>query len=550
MGAEGYRHKDPLCERAEGTPRVRTVCRSPSRRPRLFACALLALHISLPALAQSPRERVFTANQTAGTITAFDTDKIQAGGDVVDFRVPDTVTPVAAALGAPTEIALNPMLHYGYATEQISASLAVFDTLSNDNLVGGTSFGGQIKVRIPLSIAQPFGVAVTPDGRLAFVGNAARLTGVDGALPGVGGPTQDLVSVVDCEREVEIATIDVSAAGGLGPIDVVVSPDGTRCYVACVDSIILPGTPVVVAIDVATLSPFVAGFPVLLPTVDSPLQIAVTPANTFLYVACPIDNNGNGRGEVAFVDLATLTPGLLFALPAGAAPVDVFTNRASTIVYVCDAANVLVLVASIAAQAVVTNVLSIGGGPGFGSVARGCIDATDEFAYVTDPAGATAIQFRPPTNVTRRAFPADAGPVGTAVIALAELSAAGARNVQRVRESREDRNKGLCFIAGASYGDSEEVATLRAFRDLTLMPTKFGRSFVDLYYGSSPGIASVIASRDGVRASVRGALGPVAWLARQAMRPRGLLLAWIAVLAAIAAAAVAVRRLKARGRAA
>ncbi|MEK7867105.1 MAG: YncE family protein [Planctomycetota bacterium] len=549
MGAEGYWNRDPLCARAEGTPRARTGCRSPSSRPRFLAWGLLALHLSLPALAQSPRERVYTANQTAGTVTAFDTDKVQLGGDVVDFRVPDTITPVAPALSAPTEIALNPMLHYGYATEQTSSSLAVFDTLSNDNLVGGASFGGQIKVRIPLSIAQPFGVAVTPDGRLAFVSNAAAIAGIDGALPGVGGPTQNLVSVVDCDREVEIATIDVSAGGGLGPIDVVVSPDGSRCYVACIDSIAVPGTPCVIAIDVATLSPIVPGFPVFLPTIDTPLQIAITPANTFVYVACPIDNNGDGQGEVAFFNVATLTPGLVLGLGAGAVPIDVFTNRASTVFYVCDAGNVLVLVGSVAAQAIVTTVVTIGGGPTFASVTRGCIDATDEFAYVTDTVGAAAIQFSTSTNVTRQAFPSDADPVGIAVIALAELPAAGARNVQRVRESREDRNKGLCFIAGASYGDSEEVATLRAFRDLTLMPTKFGRSLVDLYYGSSPGIASVISSRDGVRTSVRGGLGPLAWLARQAIGPEGPLLAWVLVLAALLGAVAAARVLKARGRA-
>lgn len=550
MGAEGYWNRDPLCERAEGTLRAQTGCRSPSPRASLIAWAVLALHLSLPALAQSPRERVFTANQTAGTVTAFDTDKVQVGGDVVDFRVPDTITPVAPALNAPTEIALNPMLHYGYATEQTSSSLAVFDTLSNDNLVGGASFGGQLKTRIPLSIAQPFGVAVTPDGRLAFVGNAAAIAGIDGAFPGIGGPTQNLVSVVDCDREVEIATIDVTAGGGLGPIDVVCSPDGARCYVACIDSIAVPGTPCVIAIDVATLSPIVAGFPVFLPTTDTPLQIAITPANTFVYIACPIDNNGDGRGEVAFFNVATLTPGLVLGLGAGAVPIDVFTNRGSTVFYVCDAGNVLVLVGSVAAQAIVTTVVTIGGGPAFGSVTRGCIDATDEFGYVTDNAASTAIQFNALTNVTRRAFPADAGPIGTAVIALAELPAAGARNVQRVRESREDRNKGLCFIAGASYGDSDEVATLRAFRDLTLMPTKFGRSLVELYYGSSPGIASVISSRDGVRASVRGGLTPVAWVARLASGPDGPLLAWATVLAALAAAALAARRLKTRGTAA
>ncbi len=509
------------------------------------ASILFLVVFACPAAAQAPRERVFTANQAAGNVTAFDTDKVQLGVDVVDFRVPDTVTPVAPPLSDPTEVALNPMLHYGYATEQTSSSLVVFDTLSNDNLVAGGSFGGQIKTRIPLGVVQPFGVAVTPDGALAFVGNAARLAGVDGALPGVGGPTQDLVSVVDCLREVEIATIDVSAAGGLGPIDVAVSPDGRFCYVACVDSVALPGIPVVVAIDVATLTLAVPGFPVFLTTTDSPLQIAVTPNGAFAYIACPIDNNGDGRGEVAFVNLGTLTPGLVFGLGPGTLPVDVFTNRASTIAYVCDAGNVAVLVVSVAAQTVVTTVVTIGGGPALTSVSRGCVDATDEFGYVTDTAASSVIQFSLATNSTRRAFPADAGPIGIAAIALAQLDGAGAANVQRVRERREEDGGGLCFLATASYGPSDEVATLRAFRDLYLMPTKFGRSFVELYYGSSPGVASVIASHEGLRSSVREGLAPAAWVADRVLRPGGHLLVASAALLALAAAVFAARRRRA-----
>lgn len=500
---------------------------------------VLFLAYAPEALAQVPRERVFTANLGAGNITAFDTDKVQAP-DAIDFRVPDNAAPnpVLPGLLGPTEIALNPMLQAGYVTEQIGASLVVFDPLSNDNMdaAGAVSNGGQIMTRIPLSIAQPFGVAVTPNGRLAFVGNAARFSGVD-------GPTQDMISVVDCDLEVEIATIDVSVIGALGPIDVAVSPDGALVYAACTGGPLPTDPRVVAVIDVATLTPL---FTVLLPTVDTPFQIAVTPDNAFVYVACPIDNNGDGRGEVAFFDVPTLTTGLIAGLPGGALPVDVFVNRASSIVYICDNGNVLVLVATVATQSVITTVISFAGGPTFTSVTRGAGNRTDEFGYVTDNTASRAVQFSQATNVAVTTFPTDAGPVGIAVMALQELSAQGAAFVQRVRERREDRNKGLCFVATASYGQTDEVASLRAFRDLYLMPTKFGRSFVDLYYMGSPGVASVISSRDGVRACVREGLAPVVWCAGLLMHSGDTLLGGVAALLALAAGVVAGRRMLTR----
>lgn len=495
--------------------------RSTNRAQAWLGCMVLVLTCASMAAAQVPRDRVFSANQTTGTVTAFDTDK---GG--VQYRVPDTG--LYPALSTPTEVALNPMLKAGYATEQTAASLAVFDP------IGDFAAGGQIKTRIPLSITQPFGVAVTPDGRLAFVGNAARASGV-------GGPTQDMISVVDCEREVEIGTIDVSVLGALGPIDVACSPDGAFVYVACVGDLALAGNPRFVAvIDVATLAPL---FAVLMPTTDVPFQIAVTPDNAFVYIAC-LEFDGSGTGEVAFFDVPTLTTGLVAGLTAGANPTDVFTNRASSIVYVCDNANALVNVVSIAAQTVITNVISFGGGAQLDGASRGCVNEADEFAYVSD--GTDVTQFSMATNVATVVFPADAGPTGVAATALAQLDAVGAANVQRVRERREDQKKGLCFVATASFGQTDEVASLRAFRDLYLMPTKFGRAFVDFYYESSPGVASVISSREGVRASVRDGLAPVVWAARLVMHSGYGLLGGVAVLLALAAGAVAARRLLVR----
>ncbi len=523
-----------------------------NRAQALLGSMVLVLTCASIAVAQG--ERVFTANQIGGNVTAFDTDKVNAGGDAVDFRVPDNVSapiPAYAPLAAPTEVALNPMLQYGYTTEQLSGSVAVFDVLSNDNIVGALSFGGQIATRIQLSIPLPFGMAVTPDGRLGFVGNGERIVSppVTARADEVGnlvGPaiisaTSDLVSILDLERNVEIGTIDIAAflGGPAGPVDVATSPDGSLLYIACATS------QSVVIVDVATLT-FLANVALPLGVDQLPIQIAVAPDNTFVYVAA-FDFTAAATGAVVVFDVPTLTPSPVVLLGGAAAinPVDVFLTPDSALLYVNDAGNDDIQVVSVATQsafAVILEAVTVA------SVTRGTTNEAGTLGFVADFTGSVGNSFNVANSFMSRQFPCDAGPIGIAVKAVALLSAAGAANVQRAREGREDRNKGLCFVATASYGNTGEVASLRAFRDLYLMPTKFGRSFVDLYYESSPGLASVISGRDEVRASIRGGLTPVVWAASLVMGAGNGLTAAVAGLLALALGAGVGRRLLASGR--
>ena len=72
---------------------------------------------------------------------------------------------------------------------------------------------------------------------------------------------------------------------------------------------------------------------------------------------------------------------------------------------------------------------------------------------------------------------------------------------------------GGCFIATAAYGTemSEEVITLKKFRDDVLLKTSAGRNFVKLYYVTSPPIADFIRNKPLLKAMVRLGLKPLVW---------------------------------------
>ena len=62
-----------------------------------------------------------------------------------------------------------------------------------------------------------------------------------------------------------------------------------------------------------------------------------------------------------------------------------------------------------------------------------------------------------------------------------------------------------CFIATAAYGTPlhDDITVLRVFRDEYLMRNSFGRTFVKIYYSTSPPIADLIRENDGLRLIVR-----------------------------------------------
>ncbi len=69
----------------------------------------------------------------------------------------------------------------------------------------------------------------------------------------------------------------------------------------------------------------------------------------------------------------------------------------------------------------------------------------------------------------------------------------------------------LCFIATAAYDSPlhPHVGILRDFRDIYLLPSRLGRTLVNLYYKYSPSAADLITKNKALRVMVRINLLPL-----------------------------------------
>jgi YVTN family beta-propeller protein len=173
----------------------------------------------------------------------------------------------AIAVGSdPTGVAVTPDGKQAYVANHGSGNVSVIDTATNAVVA---------TVRVG---SGPYGIAVTPDGKHAYV-----------ADNGSGN-----VDVIDTATNTVTATIPV----GAGPYGLAVTPDGKTAYVSNQSA----GT--VTPINTATGA---AGTPI--PVGSAPRQIAITPDGSTAYVA------NMGSASVTPINTATNTAGTAIKVP-------------------------------------------------------------------------------------------------------------------------------------------------------------------------------------------------------------------------------------------
>lgn len=204
--------------------------------------------------------------------------------------------------------------------------------------------------------AQPGAVAITPDGRTAYVTNAGSgsVTPVTiaSSLPGPAiavGTTPEALAitpdgtaayVVDAaENRVRRITVATGAVGppiavGNAPSAIAIHPDGTRAYVAnAADNTVTP-------IDLTT---GIAGNPVAATGLVNPVAVAVHPAGNVAYVVS--GGTPTSAGGVTSFDLSGATPQPVQTVGAGgvgARPTAIAVGPSGTAAYVTTAAGTVV----------------------------------------------------------------------------------------------------------------------------------------------------------------------------------------------------------------
>ncbi len=259
---------------------------------------------------------------------------------------------------------------------------------------------------------QPYGIAVSPDGTRAYVGNNVSNTvsvidtatnrvltnipvgngprGVafspDGARAYVGNNVSNTVSVIDTATDRVLTNIPV----GNRPIGIAVSPDGARAYVGNA------GSHTVSVIDTATdrvLTHILVG--------DSPHCVAVSPDGTRAYVS------NWASHTVSVID--TATDRVLTHILVGDSPHWVAVSPDGTRAYVSNWASHTVSVIDTATNRVLTHIL-VGNHP-----IEIAVSPDGTRAYVCNVGGITVSVIDTTTDRVLTTIPVGTHPVGIAV---------------------------------------------------------------------------------------------------------------------------------------
>jgi len=214
------------------------------------------------------------------------------------------------------QVAITPDGRRAYVTNARpgTGTVLVIDTISN----------ALVSSPIPVGMG-PAGIAITPEGKFAYVANGFSST----------------VSVIATASDTVVDSIDV----GFEPTGVAITPDGKRAYVANGGVRTLGGGTVSV-IDTATNT--VVGNPIRVG--DSPAFIAITPDGKKVYV-----NNANSN-NVSVID--AISQSVKTTIPVGDFPIAIAITPDGRRIYVGDFAlhNGSIAVIDTAIDTVVTRV--------------------------------------------------------------------------------------------------------------------------------------------------------------------------------------------------
>ena len=234
---------------------------------------------------------VFIAPPLAAAPFAYITNSGAAANtvSVIDLAT-NTVIALPIMGGAnPFGVAVTPDGTRVYVTNDGSDTVSVISTATN-TVIG-----------LPIAVGDgPQGVAVTPDGLRVYVANF----------------NSNNVSVIDTATNTVIATVAV----GTNPHGVAVTPDGTRVYVVNLNSS-----------NVSVISTTTNTVTATVTAGANPIGVAVTPDGTRVYVT----NFIFGSGTVSVLSTATNT--VTATVTVGSSPFGVAVTPDGTRVYVANA---------------------------------------------------------------------------------------------------------------------------------------------------------------------------------------------------------------------
>jgi len=245
---------------------------------------------------------------------------------------------------------LSLLLMFGVTCANAQPIVYVGINSSNSNLSSINAATNTVVATVPLAGVCPQGLAITPDGTLAYV----------------TGECSNAVSVINTATGTVVATVPV----GDDPSGVAITPDGTRAYVANAIS----GTVSVINTATNTVVATV--------TTGSPYRVAITPDGTRVYVT-----NGNYPGTVSVIDTATNT--VVATVPVGDDPVGIAITPDGTRAYVANygyygdpSASVI----NTATNTVTATVVPVGAGP-----AAMAITPDGTRAYMANESGTVSV---------------------------------------------------------------------------------------------------------------------------------------------------------------